>query len=84
MWQLTACKISVRLSFLNWIKNERIFYRTSELMLPTLIQRYDKKSFQFQNCETNKFYRLADATFYNRIIPCINLLKLSWIENVYF
>ena len=49
MWQLTACKISVSLLFLNWIKNEMIFYRISELMLPTLIQRYDKKSFHFKN-----------------------------------
>ena len=45
MWHLTACKISVSLSFLNWIKNETIFYHISELMLATLqvIQRYDKK-----------------------------------------
>ena len=57
MWHLTACKISFSLSFFNWIKNEMIFYRISELMiknemifyriselmLPTLIQRYDKK-----------------------------------------
>ena len=35
MWHLTACKISVSPSFLNWIKNEMIFYHTSELMLPT-------------------------------------------------
>ena len=47
MWQLTACKISVCFSFLNWIKNEMIFYRISKLMLPTLIERYDKKSFHF-------------------------------------
>ena len=47
MWHLTACKISVSLSFLNWIKNEIIFYRISELMLPTLIQKYDKKSLNF-------------------------------------
>ena len=25
MWHLTACKISVSLSFLKWIKNEKIF-----------------------------------------------------------
>ena len=43
MWHLTACKTSVSLSFLNWIKNETIFYRNSELMLPTLIQIHDKK-----------------------------------------
>ena len=47
---LTACKISVSLLSLNWIKNEMIFfYRISELMLATLIQRSDKKSFHFKN-----------------------------------
>ena len=49
MWHLTACKISVNLMFLNWIKNEKIFYGISELMLATLIQKYDKKSFHFKN-----------------------------------
>ena len=49
MWHLTACKISVSLSFLNWIKNVMNFYRISELLLPTLIQRYDKNSFHFKN-----------------------------------
>ena len=55
MWHLTAFKISVRLSFLNWVKKEMFFfflfvcfYHISELMLtnhiselelPTLIQR---------------------------------------------
>ena len=43
MWHLTACKISVSLSFLKL--ND--FYRTSELMLPTLIQRYNKNLFVF-------------------------------------
>ena len=47
MWHLTACKISVSLWFLNWIKNEMIFYHTSELMLATLIQRYEKTHFTF-------------------------------------
>ena len=42
MWYLTTCKISVSLLFLKWIKNEMIFYRISELILATLIQRYDK------------------------------------------
>ena len=45
MWQVTACKISVSLSFLKWIKSEIIFYRISELMLPILIQRYVKNHF---------------------------------------
>ena len=29
----SACKISVSLSFLNWIKNEMIFYHISESLL---------------------------------------------------
>ena len=53
MWHLIACKISVSLSFFNWIKNEMIFYRISELMLATLIQGYDNKSFHFQERDTN-------------------------------
>ena len=59
MWHLTACKISVSFSFLNWIKYEMIFCHISELMLPTLIQRYDKKiiSFliQFKNARLNEY-----------------------------
>ena len=49
MWHLTASKISVSLSFFEQIKNEMIFNCVSELMLPTLIQRYDKQSFHFKN-----------------------------------
>ena len=45
----------------------------SELMLATLIKRFDKKSFHFdpvQEQETNgKFYRLSDVTFYDCINP---------------
>ena len=44
MLHLTNCKISVSLSFLKW---NDFFYHTAELMLPILIQRHDKKSFQF-------------------------------------
>ena len=36
MWNLIACKISVGMSFLNWVKNEMIFYCISELMLAIL------------------------------------------------
>ena len=65
MWHLTACSISVTLSFLNWIKNEMIFYRISELMLAPLIQRCDKKVNSFQGTRDKlKFYRLSGATFY--------------------
>ena len=62
MWHLTACRISVSLSLLNWIKNEMIVYPISELMLPTLIQRYDylKKNqisflIQFKNTRLTEF-----------------------------
>ena len=44
MWHLSAYKISVSLLFLKW---NDFFYIISELMLPTLIQRYHKKSFHF-------------------------------------
>ena len=40
MRHLTACKISVSLSF----SKRNDFYRISELMLPTLNQGYDKKN----------------------------------------
>ena len=57
MWHVTAYNISASHSFLNLTKNEMIcFYRVSELKLPTLIQRCDKKSFNFypvQKRETN-------------------------------
>ena len=69
MWHLKACKISFSLSFLSWTKNEMSFYCISELMLATLIQRYDKKSFHFKN-ERLTFYRLSGATFYD----CINTI----------
>ena len=53
MWHPTACRISFSLLFLDWIKNEMIFYHISELMLAALIQRYDKKIISFQEQETN-------------------------------
>ena len=37
----------VKFQLVSCSRNEMIFYRISELMLPTLIQRYDKKSFHF-------------------------------------
>ena len=70
MWHRTACKISFRLSFLNWIKNEMIFCCISELILVTLIQRYDQNSFHFKNDRLTEFYRLSGATFYD----CINTI----------
>ena len=57
MWLLTACKISVLELDQKW---NDFFYRISELMLPTLIHRYEKKEImscfiQFKN-ESLKFY----------------------------
>ena len=46
MCQVTACKTSVSLLILNWIKSD-FFYRVPELMLATLIQRYDKNHLIF-------------------------------------
>ena len=48
-------------------------------MLPTLIQRYDKKKIisfliQFKN-KRLKFYRLSDATFYDRIDTIYQFMK---------
>ena len=48
---LTACKISVGLSFLNW---NVFFYRVPDLMLPPLIQRYDKNHFIFDPLQNPK------------------------------
>ena len=47
MLRLTACKNSVNLSFLKWIRHEVFFYHFPEFMLATLIQRYDKKIISF-------------------------------------
>ena len=82
IWQPVKLKLS--LSFLNWIKNEMIFYRISELMLATLIQRYDKKIISFQERETNwNFTGCQVPHFMIVLIPYINLLNLSWIIKFY-
>ena len=71
-----------------------IFYRISELILPTLIQKYDKivsVLIQFKNERlTEIFYRLSDATIYDRINtiyqfikPCFDKKKKK-TKNVYF
>ena len=49
MWHVTACKIPVSLSFFELNQNWNDIYGISELMLATLIQRYDKKSFHFKD-----------------------------------
>ena len=78
MWRLTAGKISVSLSFLNWIKNEMVFDRISELMLPTLIQRYDKKAFHFKNKRLTEVLQAVRChIFMIVLIPYISLLNLK-------
>ena len=56
-----------------------IFYRISELILPTLIQRYDNNYFIFDPVQKQrdslKFYRLSDATFYDRINTIYQFIK---------
>ena len=74
MCHLKASKISVSLSFLNWIKNEMIFYRA------TLSQRYDKKIISFQERETLKLYRLSCAIFYDCINTVYQFIK-SFLDN---
>ena len=57
-------------------------------MLPTLIHRYDKNHFIFDQVQNEKlkFYRLADVTFYDRINTIYQFIRtLTWIKkNVYF
>ena len=62
----------------------KIFYRTSELMLPTLIQRYDKNIISVfdpvQKRDTNcNFTGCQIPYFMIVLILYINLLNLSWI-----
>ena len=68
MWHLTACKISVHLSFWKW--ND--FWN-------------DFLSYLWINVETNwNFTGCQMPYFMITLIPYINLLNLSWINNVYF
>ena len=78
MWHLTACKISVGLSFLNWIKNEMICYHVSELIMPMV--RY--KSLHFKNDRQTEILQAVrchtDATFYDCINTIYQFIKLFW------
>ena len=90
IWQPVTFQL---VSFLNWIKNEIIFYRVSELMLATLIQRYDKKIISFQERQTNWNFTGCQVPHFIISISYLNSLNLSWIQkkkkkkkkkNVYF
>ena len=50
MWHLTACKILVSLSFLNWIKNELIFLSYLWINVGNI---NSEKNISFQELETN-------------------------------
>ena len=58
-----------------------IFYCISELMLATLIQRYDKKIIlfliQFKNKRLSEILQAVRCTFYDCINTAYNLLNLS-------
>ena len=85
MWHLRACKNSVSLSFLNWIKNEMIFDRISELMLVTLIRDMIKRSFRFKN---ERLIEILQAVRCHILCLCLyhifNLLNLSWLIKCLF
>ena len=54
-----------------------IFYRISELMLATLIQRYDKKIVSFQERDTNWNFTVCQMPHLKIVlIPYISLLNL--------
>ena len=58
-----------------------IFYHISELMLATLIQRYDKKNHFISNTrDWLKFYRLSGVSFYDYINTMFQFIK-SFMDN---
>ena len=84
IWHLIACEISVSSSILNF--HYYFFYCISELMLKTLIQRYNKKIiiiikiFHFWSSsrtreELNYCSRLSESTFYDCIITIYQFIK---------
>ena len=80
-------KVKFQLVSRSW--NEMIFYCISELILPTLIQRYDKKNhFIFdpvQKWETNwNFTGCQMPHFMIVLILYINLLNFSWTKLLFF
>ena len=61
-----------------------IFYRISELMLASLIQGYDKKTFHFKNEKLTEILQAVRYHIFYVLIPYIYLLKLSWIVKCLF
>ena len=62
-----------------------IFYRISELMLPTLILRFDKNIISFREWETNLNFTGCQVPHFMIVLTAyINLLNLSWIKKCLF
>ena len=72
MWHLTACKISFSLSFQQDQKWNEYFY-ISELMLATLIQRHNKKSFRFELSSKMRLTEILQAVR-RHVNDCINTM----------
>ena len=79
---------SVKLQLVSRSWNEMIVYRISELMLPTLIQRYDKNHLIFDPVlrrGTNWIFTCCQMPHFTIVwILHINLLNLSWIKRRLF
>ena len=86
MWHLTACKNPLSLLFLNWVKKMKWFYCIPELMLATLIQRFDKKNrfifYPVQERQTNWNVTGYQVPYF--MIIRYNRLNLSWIIKCQF
>ena len=84
MWHLTAWKISVSHAFLNWIKTEMIFWH--EMILATLIQRYEKKNHfilnQFKNERLTEILQAVKMSYFFFIV--FIFLNLFWIIKCHF
>ena len=87
MWHLTACKISVSLSFLNEIKNEMSFYRINVANIYS-IKTIKKKSFCFdpvKKCETNWIFTGCQMPRFMIVYYTINqFMELSLDKKLFF
>ena len=92
MWHLTACKISVNLLSLNWIKKFFFFFFFFFFFLLNLWinvgninSEIQWKIISFQEPETNQSFAGCQVPHYRiALIPHINLLNLSWIIKCLF
>ena len=73
MLRLTACKISFGLSFLDWVKNEVIFYRISELMLP-IKNHFISRTRAVRLCYNNSFLLRGSCHFVSFLSNVLGVL----------